>query len=79
MSLINQAKSDLYISINEVKEEFFSGRKKYEESLYERASRAEINSERTAEDLQNFKLQMEDIKRITTKLEKESMDYAKSI
>lgn len=79
MNLINQAKSDLYININEVKEEFLQGRKKYEESLYERASRAEINSERIGEDLHKVRRDIDDIKQRNKNSEQETTDYIKSL
>ena len=46
INLINQAKSDLYISIGDLKEEFIQSRKKYEDNVFERASRAEYNTEK---------------------------------
>ena len=79
MTMLNQTKSDLYISINEVKDELLCNRKKYEESLYERASRAEVNSERTAEDLQNFKTQVKDLKKTIENVEMDSVEYTKSM
>ena len=79
MSLLNQAKSDLYITINEVKEEFIKGRKKHEDSLYDRASRAEVNSERTAEELVTVRKEVEDLRNLCKDVEKDTVEYAKSM
>lgn len=79
MNLLNQAKSDLYISINEVKEEFVKGRKKHEDSLYDRASRAELNSERTAEELVIVRKEVEDLRHLCKDVEKDTVEYAKSM
>lgn len=55
MKLLNEAKSDLYVSVNEIRDEFMQNRKKYEDGVYERASRAEVNSERCLEEIDKLK------------------------
>ena len=79
INLINTAKSDLYIAINDIKEEFLLGQKKYEENLFERASRAEINSEKTIEELHITRKEVEEIRQITVGIEKDTIEYSKNM
>lgn len=79
MSLINKAKSDLYININEVKEELTLGHKKYQESVYDRASRAELNSEHTLEEINNLRKEIEDLRHATNNIEKDTIEYSKNM
>lgn len=79
MNLINKAKSDLYITINEVKEEFTLGQKKYQESVYERASRAELNSEHNLEEISNLRKEVEDLRHATNNIEKDTIEYSKNM
>mmetsp|Transcript_24921 Transcript_24921/g.28611 ORF Transcript_24921/g.28611 Transcript_24921/m.28611 type:complete len:662 (+) Transcript_24921:102-2087(+) len=79
MNLINQAKSDLYISINEVKDEFIQSRKKFEDNVFERASRAELNSEKAAEELDRIKRNIETLESTRRSIEDDAVAYTKSM
>lgn len=79
IQLINESKSDLYKYISETKEELHNGRKKYEESLYERASRAEIRVEKVNEDLESFRRALDGVTKQVRVLEQENLEYVKGV
>ncbi|CAI2385185.1 unnamed protein product [Moneuplotes crassus] len=79
IELINKAKSDLYIAMNEIKEDFAKGQKKYEDSLLEKASRAEISSAKIAEDIHITRKEIEELRQISIGVEKDTIAYSKNM
>ena len=79
LTMLNEAKSDMYVSINEVREDFIQNRKKYEDGVYERASRAEINSEKSREEISKIQSKLEELDESRRAIEDEVVSYTKSI